>query len=280
MRAATLATAALIALVLAGCTAAPGTAESASSPSQAPTSSRTPTPTQTYESLPQPTEPARTPSVMCNDDRLVGTSTWTPADGAWFETGVIGEGSTVAVFVPQSGDNYCNFGEFARALADLGIQSVLINLCGIGETTCGPEDNIVTSGASAVLAAAEQARADGATRVVAVGASMGGTTVIVASARSGENGPLDAVADLSGPLEFRGVDTLAIAGDIAIPMLLAVSDNDNVVSPEQLDELGEAATGDFVRLGGQGHGWGMLFARTQARTLTETGQALVDFVVG
>ena len=268
----------IAALMLAGCTAAPSTPELAPTPAATPPP--TSTPTQTYESLPQPTDAPRNPAVVCTDDRLIGTSTWTQADGAWFETGVIGEGSTVAVFVPQSGENYCGFGEFARVLAGLGIQSVLINLCGIGETTCGPEDHVVTSGANAVLAAAEQARADGATRVVAVGASMGGTTVIVASAQSGQDGPLDGVADLSGPLEFRGVDTLALASGIAVPMLLAASNDDSVVSPEQLDQLGEASGGDFELLGGTGHGWAMLFARTATRTLTDTGQSLVDFVMG
>ena len=269
---------AVAALILAGCAAAPSTPDSTSLPTPTPT--LTPTPTQTYEALPRPTDAPRNPATVCTDDRLTGTATWTEADGAWFETGVIGEGSTVAVFVPQSGENYCGFGEFARVLAGHGIRSVLINLCGIGETACGPEVHVVTSGANAVLAAAEQARADGATRVVAVGASMGGTTVIVASAQSGGDGPLDGVADLSGPLAFRGVDTLPLAGDIAIPMLLAASDDDSVVSPEQLDDLGEASGGDFVLLGGTGHGWGMLFARTATRTLTETGQSLVDFVTG
>ena len=40
---------------------------------------------------------------------------------------------------------------------------------------------------------------------------------------------------LAGVLLILGGHPLALAGDIAIPMLLAVSDNDNVVSPEQLD---------------------------------------------
>lgn len=251
------------ALLLAGCAATPPT----------------PAPTVSFESLPEPTDAARTPAAMCADDALAGTAHYTGADGAWFETGVIGEGDTVAVFIPQSGSDYCGFTEFAVLLADHGIQSVLINLCGVRTTVCGVEDNVVSSGAHAVLVAAEQARAAGATRVVAVGASMGGTTAIVAAALASDDGRLDAVADLSGPIAFAGIDTTPLVGAVAIPMFLAVSGNDSVVTADALEQLGAAsAGGDYAVYGGSGHGWAMLF--TRERTLTETGQALVDFVVG
>ena len=251
------------ALLLTGCTAA------APEPDPAPS----------FEELPEPADAARTPAVACADEALAGSSTWTSADGAWFETGIIGEGTTVAVFVPQSGESYCGFVDFASVLAEAGIQSVLINLCGVGATECGLEDNVLTSGANAVLAAAEQARADGATRVVAVGASMGGTTVILASALSKDDGPLDAVADLSGPIEFAGVDTQPLAGDIAIPMLLAVSGADAVVNAAELDQLGSASSSpNWVRYSGTGHGWAMLSSREVA--VTDLALTLVDFIAG
>ena len=250
------------ALLLTGCTAA-----------------ATPEPAVTFESLPEPADAARTPAAMCANDSLAGTAHWTASDGAWFETGVIGEGETVAVFIPQSGSDYCGFTEFAVLLADHGIQSVLINLCGVRTTICGVEDNVVSSGAHAVLVAAEQARAAGATRVVAVGASMGGTTAVVAAALASDDGRLDAVADLSGPIAFAGIDTTPLVGAVEIPMFLAASGNDSVVTADALEQLGAAsAGGDYAVYGGSGHGWAMLF--TRERTLTETGQALVDFVVG
>jgi hypothetical protein len=253
------------AALLAGCAAAPPATD--------------PGPAQTYPSLPEPSYDARTPAMVCGDDALVGSSRWTSTDGAWFETGVVGESETVAVMIPQSGSDYCGFIDFALVLAGHGIQSVLLNLCDVGATTCGLEDNVVSSGANAALVAAEQARTDGATRVVVVGASMGGTTAIVAASQSGDDGRLDAVADLSGPIEFAGIDTAPLAGAIEIPMFLAVSGSDSVVSSSALEKLGAAsAGGDYAVYGGTGHGWAMLLTRDGS--LTKTGQALMEFVAG
>lgn len=251
----------LAVLVLAGCTAAPSAPE----------------PSPTPKALPQPSLTARTPAIACHDDSLAGTGTYTPADDTWFETGIVGDGETVAVFVPQSGSDYCGFKNFALVLADRGIQSVLLNPCGIGQTLCRSQ-NIVASGADAVLVAADQARANGATRVVAVGASMGGTTVIAASETAKDSGRLDAVADLSGPIEFEGISNLAGAEDIAIPMFLAVSDDDRVVSAFQMKQLGDySSSPDWAQYGGAGHGWDLLFSDG---ALTDTGSRLVDFITG
>lgn len=250
-------------VLLAGCSAAPPTSDSDPSP--------------TVESLPTPTDAAPDPAVTCDDASLVGDSTYTETDGGWFDTAIIGEGDTVAIFVPQSRETYCGFADFAVVLAGHGIQSILINLCDVGATTC-LEGNVVTTGADAVLAAADQARANGATRVVAVGASMGGTTVIAASEVAHDSGQLDAVASLSGPLRFEGVDTLTRAEGIVIPMFLAVSPGDRVVTPDQLTRLGEAsASPDWAQYSGDGHGWGLLFTPDG---LSATGSALVDFITG
>lgn len=252
----------LVALALVGCGTAPA-----------------PSPTPSFAELPEPAKAARTPAAACADETIVGTGIWTSADGAWFETGVIGEGETVAVMVPQQGVNYCGFVAYALVLAEHGIQSRLINLCGSGATTCGLEDNIIESGASAVLAAAEQARADGASRVVGLGASMGGTTVIRASEICGDDGRLDAVASLSGPIEFAGVNTQSRASEIAIPMFLAVSGGDGVVTPVQFDRLGEASSSpEWKQHVGIGHGWALLF--DEAGTVTENGMELIGFIAG
>jgi Dienelactone hydrolase family len=249
-------------LLLAGCTAAPTTTD----PNPAPTIA-----------FPEPADPARTPAEACVDPSLAGSSAYLHADGVWFETGIIGEGDTVAVFVPQSGSDYCGFKKFAVLLADHGIQSVLINLCNMGGTLCVGND-VVTSGADAVLAAADQARSNGATRVVAVGASMGGTTVIAASETAKDGRQLDAVADLSGPIEFEGVNTLVGAEDIAIPMFLAVADSDRVVSAYQMKQLADSSSSpDWAQYGGTGHGWDLLFSNG---ALTDTGSKLVGFISG
>ena len=248
-------------VLLAGCAAAPPTSE----------------PSPIVQTLPKPPEAAPDPAAACDDAALVGDSTYTEAAGGWFDTAIIGEGDTVAIFVPQARETYCGFADFAVLLADRGIRSILLNLCNVGATTCR-EGNVVTTGAEAVLAAADQARANGARRVVAVGASMGGTTVIAASEIAHDSGQLDAVASLSGPLRFEGVNTLTGAADIVIPMFLAVSPGDRVVSPDQLTRLGEAsASPDWAQYSDAGHGWALLFTPDG---LSGSGSALVDFIAG
>jgi pimeloyl-ACP methyl ester carboxylesterase len=252
-------------LLLTGCTAAP-----AAGPES--------TPAPTFEALAQPTEAPRTPAEACLDPALGGTGEWIGADGAWFETGIVGEGTTVAVFTHQSNDGYCGFGKFAGVLAGLGIRSVLINLCGFGNTVCGLEDGVVTSGADAVLAAAQWARDNGATRVVSVGASLGGAVAILAAELDGDNGLLDGVVDLSGPLVYGGTDTQPLIADLTIPILFVVSGDDAVVSPSEMDELGEASSSEnWSRIAGSGHGWAQLFAQGK---IIPPGQAVIDFIVG
>ena len=250
-------------LLLSGCAAAPA-GES--------------TPAPTFEALAKPADAARTPADACLDPDLGGTGEWIGADGAWFETGIVGEGTTVAVFTHQSNDDYCGFADFAAVLAGQGIRSVLVNLCGFGHTVCGPEDGVVTSGADAVLAAAQWARDNGATRVVSVGASLGGEVAIIAAELDGDNGVLDGVVDLSGPIEYSGADTRTLIADLTIPILFVVSGNDQVIDPKDMDALGEASSSEsWNRITGSGHGWAQLFAQGQ---LVEPGQAVVDFIVG
>ena len=251
-------------LLLSGCTAAPAEPES--------------TPAPTFEELAQPTDAARTPAEACVAPELGGTGMWIGVDGAWFETGVVGEGTTVAVFTHQANDGYCGFAKFAGVLAGLGIRSVLLNLCGFGQTVCGLEDGFVTSGADAILAAAQWARDNGAKRVVSVGASAGGATAILAAELDGDNGLLDGVVDLSGPLVYGGTDTQPLIADLTIPILFVVSGDDPVVSPTELDELGEASSSEsWSRIAGSGHGWAQLFAQGQ---LIPPGQAVIDFITG
>jgi pimeloyl-ACP methyl ester carboxylesterase len=237
-----------------------------------------PEPSPSYEELAQPAEAARTPEEACSVPGLGGTGEWIGADGAWFETGIVGEGTTVAVFTHQSNDSYCGFAKFAAVLAGQGIRSVLVNLCGFGNTVCGPEDQVVPSGAHAVLTAAQWARDNGATRVVAVGASMGGAVAITAAELDGDNGLLDGVVDLSGPIVYSGADTRPMIADLTIPILFVVDGNDQNVSPKEMDELGEASSSEnWSRITGSGHGWAQLFAQGQ---LIPPGQAVVDFIVG
>lgn len=207
---------------------------------------------------------------------------WVETDDGTFDVGLVGDedATTTAVFVHQMDANACGWFLYAADLASQGVRSMLVNLCGSGETECS-DSSLTDTGADAVLAATEAAVADGASRVVLVGASIGGTTVVKAAIRGAPDGGFDGVADLSGPIVADGTDLRAVADAITVPTLLVVSPNDPVVSPSAMTELGEVISSDDVTviLDGNGHGWDMLNGPggTPGATI---GEQLAAFIVG
>ena len=243
----TLATATLVAVALAACSATPE-------------ADPTPTP------FAKPTITIDSPSTMCGDGYstppIAPTSTlWLPADGAWFHTGIVGDASetTVAVFVHQSDTGFCGWYPYAQYLTQHGVRSIMINLCGYGATLCAPDALVLTGGADAVLVAARWARRHGATRVVAVGASMGGTTTVLAASKDRKH-QLDAVADLSGPISWLDADISTAGQHISIPSFFAVAPGDEVVSTTEMEDLAGQihSPPPILHLDGSGHGWDLL----------------------
>ena len=88
------------------------------------------------------------------------------------------------------------------------------------------------------LAAIDFAVAEGATTVVAVGASMGGTAVMTAAVREAVTG----VVMISAPKEFQGLDAVARAGRVKTPLLL-IAGNDDGDAVEDAEEIEAAAAG-------------------------------------
>ena len=164
---------------------------------------------------------------------------WVTTDDGTFDVGVIGEGDVTAILVHQMNENACGWFPFAANLADKGVRVMLLNLCGYGETTC-TGGSLTGTGADAVLAAADWARENGAERVVVDGASIGGTTAMIAATNDAETGLLDGVADLSSPVVADGADLRRGAPSITIPTFLAVGPGDSVVSVSAMHEVADA----------------------------------------
>jgi pimeloyl-ACP methyl ester carboxylesterase len=76
----------------------------------------------------------------------------------------------------------------------------------------------------AAVAAADFIRADGASQVVLIGASMGGTAVVAAAARV--TPPVAGVISLSAPSVYAGVNAVDAARNLAVPVLYAVAEDD------------------------------------------------------
>jgi dienelactone hydrolase len=209
---------------------------------------------------------------------------WVETEAGTFDVGLVGEGDVTAIFVHQLDANACGWFLYAADLAAQGgVRAMLLNLCGASESEC-TDSELTGSGADAVLAAADRAIADGAKRVVVVGASIGGTTAIIAAIRDAEHreageGRLDAVADLSGPIASRGVDLRSVAAPIAIPMFLAVAPGDIAVTVDAMTQLAGMVASDQVTLitDGSGHGWDMLNSPGGPSEGT-IGEQLADFI--
>jgi hypothetical protein len=140
----------------------------------------------------------------------------TAPDGSVINTVWLGSGSTAAVLLHQTdGNGLCGMLFYASYLADHGIRSVAIDLCGYSQSFCQvpSQENPVGQ----VKLVTDTLRAGGAHRITLVGASMGGSLAVAAA------GPTqaDAVVDLSGPAQFNSFDIKTNAPTVTMPILIA-----------------------------------------------------------
>ena len=179
---------------------------------------------------------------------------------------------TAMVLLPQVNAGLCGWGKFATYAALRGVSSVLVDLCGYGQSDCsdaGIEDVV-----GQVDLAADHLRARGADRVVVVGVSMGGSQSVRAAAGGAE---VDAWADLSGPPTWDGVRLLDLADRVDLPGFVGYARSDGALAYTAAHRLARRTGADFVD-GGHGHGWEMLtsvFGRPRP-----LASRLVEFVTG
>ncbi|HEX6538000.1 MAG TPA: alpha/beta hydrolase-fold protein [Candidatus Dormibacteraeota bacterium] len=148
------------------------------------------------DSCVQPSDQARAVTFSAADEQV---------PGAEFGGGTVG-----VVLAHEYMANLCGWVAYAKHLRDLGYRALAFDFR--------------THLAVDVSGAAQQLRSDGATRIVLVGASMGGTGALVAAASSTQS--IAAVAALSAPTSFMGLDGLAASRQLTLPVLfMAAQDN-------------------------------------------------------
>lgn len=180
---------------------------------------------------------------------------------------------TVAVLLPQI-SGLCGWGRWAAAAAgQAGITSLLVNPCGYGESTC--PDDADADPLNEVAPAVARARDElGASRVVLLGTSMGGSLTVMAVAAGAD---VDAWADVSGPPAWEGTDLADLGPRLAadgVPdglVVMAPSDGDAIFAAAR--DLARAAGVPFVA-GRSGHGWELLVDPVEG-TATRIGRRLV-----
>lgn len=125
----------------------------------------------------------------------------------------IGTGRVAVILAHQSSGSLCQWWPYARTLA-ARFRVVAFDFDGAGASPSGDGNY-----PGEVAAAAKWARQHGSRRVVVMGASMGGTAVMVAAAHLG--GSVSGVIDLSGPAEFADMNALGAARRVRVPALFA-----------------------------------------------------------
>lgn len=123
----------------------------------------------------------------------------------------IGTGRVAVILAHQSSGSLCQWWPYARSLA-ARFRVVAFDFDGLGASLPGDGNY-----PGEVAAAAQWARDHGARQVVLMGASMGGSAVMVAAARLG--GAVAGVIDLSGPADFAGMNALGAARRVHVPAL-------------------------------------------------------------
>jgi len=130
-----------------------------------------------------------------------------------------GTGSVGVVFAHQSDGDACDWMPEAARLAKLGYRTLAVDLDGYGasKTLNRPYSDDVAD-------AVDLLTGQGATSIVLVGDSMGGTAVLEAAGAT--HARLAAVIALSSPASYSGMDALDAAARITAPLLMMCGTED------------------------------------------------------
>jgi len=192
---------------------------------------------------------------------------------------VLGNGRTGLVLGHQVGSDLCEWLPQAQAFAEQGYRVLAVDFEGFGDSQpgSGTDAGIDTD----VAAAAEQLRRRGATRVVLVGSSMGGTAVLSAATRI--RPPVAGVVSLSGPASYQDVDAGAAISRLRVPVLLVAAADDHPFVDDARTMYRAAPVRDkrLLVIPGGGHGTSMLeFGDDAPKVLAALRKFIADHARG
>lgn len=194
------------------------------------------------------------------------------ADGTKLVGHRFGKGTSAVILAHQSEGSLCDWLPYARRLAAKGYFVFPVDFRGYGFSQ-GRSGAAATRFAADLTAAVKAVRRLGKRKVFLVGASMGGIASLVASANA--KPPVDGVVSVSAPARFRGLNALATAPRLRVPVLyLAAEGDDNAGYDFSRDaEAMYRATGasdkQLELLPGTLHGIGLVTGSPRAASLLE-----------
>jgi pimeloyl-ACP methyl ester carboxylesterase len=187
----------------------------------------------------------------------------TTSDGLTLEAERFGTGDVFVVLAHMRPSDMASWFSFAGLVAGEGYSAVAFNFRGYGNSE-GAGFSVDTD----VRAAVDAARRLGATDVVVIGASMGGTGALAAAADRDVAG----VITLSAPADFMGVDAAAALAAANAPVLAVAAAGDE---PYASDARSFAAAHpdrvDLLELAGRSHGTDLFFTESEALTAAILG---------
>lgn len=270
-------------LALAGCGASARRANAVTRASPPPTHapSTSPVPSSASSAVSR----CGSPSIPATAKRISSSA------GATLAAYEVGTGTRGVVLVPELGRlNLCGWWDYAARLARRGFRVLIFDHQCAGDSTCPASTTAPHGLMDDIAAATATLRHDGAHRVALVGASQGGSEVVIAGAR-----PLKGVVaivalsadELTTPLvapPYAATSAVA-ARTLALPSLFAVANDDAYVSVADTRTLVNSVPAKQKRLvvlpAGTGHGWQMLTgagSSSQSNATSQLDHAIVEFL--
>ena len=163
--------------------------------------------------------------AACGGSGSAGTSiSFGTRDGFQLAAGEFGDGPRGIVLAHAGGGDRRSWDSFAKTLAGQGFHVVAFDFRGHGQSSGQPSPDRADRD---VVAAVEFLLTRGATRVVLVGASMGGLACLEAAANGDLAAPVVAgIATLSAPVEFVGLKLSSNVSTILAPKLYMAAEGD------------------------------------------------------
>jgi pimeloyl-ACP methyl ester carboxylesterase len=206
-------------------------------------------------------------TARCGPPDTSATAVSIPSTGATLVGYEVGSGPRGVVLVPEKGAlNLCGWWPYAAYLAGRGYHVLLFDHRCAGRSSCpaARNPNDLMDDLVAVTARLSQ---DGAAGIVLIGASQGGSEVVILGSRppAGTVGVVALSADeLADPLAADPYPTTAAAAapHLMLPALFVVAADDPYVSVVDSQRLETAVPVGHPRLvvepAGRGHGWDLL----------------------
>jgi len=206
------------------------------------------------------------PNKRCNKsaDTPAAKVVVTTRDGVHLSGVRFGAGARGVVLLPQKDADLCAWWDYAASLVTAGFHVLAIDMRGSGLS----EDSTTKDYTADAEAAVSTLKRAGATKVVLMGASLGGATALVTAGRIPDE--VAGVVALSYPDDNidvtggggKGPRTPAEAAPLlTVPMMLCFTAGDpsiRAAKPQNLEAKAPTTTKQLVGRPGVSHGWDML----------------------